>query len=94
MGDAKLGMAEMLTEMDHTDQALAMLEQSVQLEPTNAVAHYRLGMLYKKKGRVEDAKREVDLYRKLKEMKERLRSLYKELQIQPSEIRADVEKEK
>ena len=36
-----------------------------------------------------DAKRETELYKKFKEMKEKLQALYKELQVQPKEIRAD-----
>jgi hypothetical protein len=32
---------------------------------------------------------EVELYKKYKDMKEKLRTLYKELQIQPQEISAD-----
>ena len=91
--DAKLGLAKTLIEMNQSDKALALLEDTVQLEPTNAVAHYRLATLYRKMGRVDDAKREVELYKKYKEMKEKLRALYKELQIQPKEIRADEQDE-
>jgi hypothetical protein len=40
-------------------------------------------------GRVEEAKREVELYAKYKAMKENLRAVYKELAVQPDEIRAD-----
>ena len=40
-------------------------------------------------GRADDAKREVELYKKYKNMKEKLRALYKELQVQPKEITAD-----
>jgi cytochrome c-type biogenesis protein CcmH/NrfG len=87
--DAKLGLAKTLIEMNQPDKAQALLEETVQLEPTNAVAHYRLGTLYRKNGRVEDAKREVELYKKYKDMKEKLRAVYKDLQVQPSEIRAD-----
>jgi tetratricopeptide (TPR) repeat protein len=87
--DAKVGLSGVLIEMDQPDKALALLEQAVQLEPANAIAHYRLGTLYRKNGRLEDAKREVELYKKYKEMKEKLRALYKEMQIQPSEIRID-----
>jgi len=50
--------------------------------------------LYRKTGRIDDAKREVELYKKFKEMKEKLRTLYKELQVQPKEIRADEPDEK
>jgi cytochrome c-type biogenesis protein CcmH/NrfG len=87
--DAKLGLAKALTEMNQPDKALKVLEETVQLEPTNATAHYRLGTLYRKVGRAEDAKREMELYKKYKDMKEKLSALYKELQIQPKEISAD-----
>jgi Tfp pilus assembly protein PilF len=87
--DAKLGLAKTLIAMNQTDKALALLEDTVRLEPSNATAHYRLATLYRKMGRVDDAKHEVDLYQKFKETKEKLRALYKELQVQPKEIRAD-----
>src|SRR5258708_7001494 len=38
--DAKLGLAKTLIEMNQADKALALLEDTVQLEPTNATAHY------------------------------------------------------
>ena len=91
--DAKLGLAKTLIEMNQTGKALVLLEDTVKLEPTNATAHYRLATLYRKMGRVDDAKREVELYKRFKEMKEKLRTLYKELQIQPKEIRADEQEE-
>ena len=92
--DAKLGLAKVLIELNQPDKALPLLEQTVQEEPTNAIAHYRLGTLYRKYGRMEDAKREIELYRKLKDMKEKLRAQYKDLLIQPNEIRADEQDEK
>lgn len=86
--NAKLGLAKVLIEMDKPDKALPLLEASAQLEPTNATVHYRLATLYRKMGRMDDAKREVDLYQKYKDMKEKLRAVYKDLLIQPDEIRA------
>jgi len=91
--DAKLGLAKTLIEMNQSDKALPLLEDAVKLEPTNATAHYRLATLYRKIGRVDDAKREMDLYKKFKEMKEKLQALYKELQVQPKEIRANEQDE-
>jgi Tfp pilus assembly protein PilF len=91
--DAKLGLAKTLIEMNQTDKALALLEDAVHLEPTNATAHYRLATLYRKMGRADEAKREMELYKKFKEMKEKLAALYKELQVQPKEIRADEQDE-
>jgi tetratricopeptide (TPR) repeat protein len=91
--DAKLGLAKTLIEMNQADKALPLLQDAVQLEPTNATAHYRLATLYRKIGRADDAKREMELYKKFKEMKEKLNALYKELQVQPKEIRADEQDE-
>ena len=87
--DAKLGLAKTLADMNQTDKALPLLEEAVQLEPTNATAHYRLGTLYRKMGRAEDARKEIELYKKYKDMKEKLRALYKELQVQPEQISGD-----
>jgi len=92
--NAKLGLAKMLIDMHETDKALALLEQAVQLEPTNDVAHYRLATLYRNKGRIEDAKREVELYKQYKEMKEKLRAIYKDLQVRPAEINPNDQDEK
>ena len=91
--DAKLGLAKTLIEMNQSEKALALLEEAVRLEPSNATAHYRLATLYRKMGRVDDSKREMELYKKLKEMKEKLSALYKELQVQPKEIRAEEQDE-
>ena len=86
--DAKLGLAKTLIEMNQSDKALALLEDAARLEPTNAVVHYRLGVLYRKMGRVDAANGEVDLYKKYKEAKEKLRTLYQEMMIQPQQTNA------
>jgi len=87
--DAKLGLAKTLTALNENDKALKLLEETVQLDPTNATAHYRLGSMYRGLGRADDAKKEIELYKKYKDMKEKLQALYKQLQIQPKEAAAD-----
>jgi len=87
--NAKLGLAKVLIDMDQSDKALPLLEASEQLEPTDSIVHYRLATLYRKAGRMDDARREVELYKKYKDMKDKLRAVYKELQVQPDQIRAD-----
>jgi Tfp pilus assembly protein PilF len=59
--DAKLGLAKVLIEMNQPDKAQKLLEQTVQLDPTNATAHYRLATFYRKEGRMDDAKRQLEL---------------------------------
>jgi Tfp pilus assembly protein PilF len=92
--DAKLGLAKALIDLNQPDKALPILEQAVKEEPTNAIAHYRLGTLYRKNGRIEDAKRELRIYKDLKDLKEKLRAQYKNLLVVPSEIRTDESDEK
>lgn len=87
--DANFGLAKTLISMDKSAEALPILERAVQLDPTNAAAHFRLSTLYREAGRTEDSKREVDLYKKYKDMKEKLRAIYKEMQIQPNEKHSD-----
>lgn len=87
--DAKLGLAKTLIAMNQKDKALKLLEETVELDPTNATAHYRLGAMYREIGRAEDSRKEIGLYKKYKDMKEKLRALYKELQIQPKDITVD-----
>ena len=92
--DAKIGLAKILTEMNQTDEALSLLEDAVRLDPTNATGHYRLGTLYRKIGRSEDSKKEMELYKKYKDLKEKLRAVYKDLQVQPDEISGDKDNQK
>jgi len=92
--DARLGLAKALIAMKQSDKARKILEETVQIEPTNATAHYRLGALYRQEGRSDDAKKEIELYKKYKDMKEKLSALYKELQIQYKEIGGDEPEQK
>src|SRR5215467_4616509 len=92
--DAKIGLAKILTEMNQTDEALSLLEDAVRLDPTNATGHYRLGTMYRKIGHSEDSKKEMELYKKYKDLKEKLRAVYKDLQVQPDEISGDKDNQK
>ena len=82
--DANFGLAKTLIAMEQPAKALPILEHAVQLDPTNSAAHFRLSTLYRQQGQTENAKREVEEYKKYREMKEKLQVLYKEMQIQPS----------
>jgi tetratricopeptide (TPR) repeat protein len=92
--DAKLGLAKAMIELNQADKALPLLEQTVQDDPTNAIAHYRLAALYHKSGRLDDAKREIETYKQLKDLKEQLRGRFKDLMNVPAEIGADSAVEK
>jgi len=46
-----------------------------------AVAHFRLSTVYRQMGRTADAKRELEEYQKYKDMKEKLRELYRQMRL-------------
>jgi len=53
------------------------------LDPTSAVAHFRLSTIYRQMGRTEDAKHELAEYQKYKAMKEKLRDVYRQMRLEP-----------
>ncbi|MFZ0302183.1 MAG: tetratricopeptide repeat protein [Terracidiphilus sp.] len=80
--DACTGLAKILISMDNRDRAFALLEHAVEIDPTNYTAHYRLGTLYRQRGKLEEAKHELAEYQKYKEMKENLRTLFQNMRVQ------------
>lgn len=79
--DATLGLAHVYIEKDESASALPLLEPLVAADPTNVVAHYRLSTAYRKLKRPEDAKRELEAYQKYKDIKEKMRGIYKEMRL-------------
>lgn len=79
--DALQGLARVYSEKNDPASALPLLERVVAADPTNVQAHYRLSAVYRKLNRPEDAKRELEAYQKFKDMKEKLRQIYKELRL-------------
>jgi cytochrome c-type biogenesis protein CcmH/NrfG len=81
--DADLGLAKTLIAMGQPEKAQPLLEHSAQLEPFNAVTRYHLAAIYRKLGRDDDARRELAEFQKLKDMKQQLREVYKEMRVEP-----------
>jgi Tfp pilus assembly protein PilF len=79
--DALLGMARVYMEKNDPNAAAPLLERVVAADPTDETAHYRLSAVYRKLNRPEDAKRELAAYQKYKEIKEKMRKIYKELRL-------------
>jgi Tfp pilus assembly protein PilF len=87
--DAALGLARVYTEKNDPASALPLLEEVTTADPTNVLAHYRLSAVYRKLNRPEDAKRELDAYQKYKDIKEKLRLIYKELRLETPQNEED-----
>jgi tetratricopeptide (TPR) repeat protein len=87
--EAILGMAKVLMSMNQPENAERLLKRAIQLDPTIAVAHFRLSTIYRQTGRADDAKRELDEYQKYKDMKEKLRDIYRTMRLEPSKQEHD-----
>jgi len=81
--EASIGLAKALMAMNQPEKALPLLENAVKLDPTSAVAHFRLSTIYRQMGRADDAKRELAEYQKYKDMKEKLRDVYRQMRLEP-----------
>lgn len=73
---AQIGLGRILTLKDQSAEAVSHLQKAVELDPLNAIAHYRLSQVYRKLGRDDEARQEMEAFKKLKEAKDRLRELY------------------
>ena len=89
--EALLGLAKDLLERKETQKAQGLLERAVQVDPTSVVAHFRLATVYRLQGKIADAKRELEEYQKLKDMKAKLRKIYQQMRVQP--MKQDSEEE-
>jgi predicted Zn-dependent protease len=80
--EGNIGLAKVLMATDQPQKAEPLLVHAIALDPTSAVAHFRLGTVYRELGRAEDAKHEIAEYQKYKEMKEKLQEIYKEMRLE------------
>jgi Tfp pilus assembly protein PilF len=79
--DASIGLAHVYMQKNDAASALPLLEGAIAADPTNVMAHYRLSAVYRKLNRPEEAKEQVKEYQKYKEIKEKMRMIYKDLQV-------------
>ena len=77
--DANIGLAKVMMSLGQQQKAETLLQHAIQVDPTNAVAHFRLSTIYRESGRFDDAKQEIEEYQKYNKMKEQLRELYRDL---------------
>lgn len=86
LAEASIGLAHVLTETGDEVGAAPLLERVVTADPTNTMAHFRLSAVYRKLGRLEEAKRELTEYQRYRAIKERMRTIYKSMREEaPSE---------
>jgi tetratricopeptide (TPR) repeat protein len=81
--DANLGMAKVLIEMNETAKAESYAEHARQIDPTSAEAHFRLSTIYRQERRVADSKHEIEEFQKYRDIKEKLKQIYREMRVRP-----------
>jgi tetratricopeptide (TPR) repeat protein len=84
--DAKVGLAYVYSQKNDSAGALPLLESVVAADPGNIMAHYRLSTVYRALNRLDDAKRELAEYKKYKDLKDKLRTIYKDMKIDSSQL--------
>jgi tetratricopeptide (TPR) repeat protein len=87
--DAEVGLAFVYGQKDDQAAALPLLESAVKDDPGNILAHYRLSTVYRALHRPDDAKRELAEYKKYKDLKEKLRTIYKDMKVDAPQVAPD-----
>ncbi|HEY2471103.1 MAG TPA: tetratricopeptide repeat protein [Terracidiphilus sp.] len=79
--DACTELAKTLIAMRQPDKARPLLEHALSIDSMNETAHYRLSTLDRQQGKTEEAKQELAQYQKYKEMKARLRAIFRDMRM-------------
>lgn len=81
--EAQMGLAKLLMLTDKPQEAAKYLRTAVESDPLNAEAHYRLSTVCRKLQQTEEANRELRLFQEIKQTKERVRELYRQMNKKP-----------
>jgi tetratricopeptide (TPR) repeat protein len=83
--DPTIGLANVLSQKGDPSGAAKLLEQVIAADPANYLAHFRLSAVYRKLNRPDEVKRELDAYKKYKDMREKLKTIYQKTSIESPE---------
>jgi tetratricopeptide (TPR) repeat protein len=79
--DATIGLANVVAQKGDPAAAATLLEQVIAADPTNYLAHFRLSAVYRRLNRPDDVKRELESYKKYKDMREKLKTIYHQMTV-------------
>ena len=83
--DACTELAKTLIALHQSERARSLLEHALTIDSMNETAHYRLSTLDRQQGKIEEAKQELAQYQKYKEMKAKLRSIFRDMRMKLDE---------
>jgi tetratricopeptide (TPR) repeat protein len=87
--EANIGLAKVWMSMNQPEKAEPLLKHATAVDPTIALAHFRLSTIYRQTGKTEEAKRELAEYQRYKDMKEKLKTMYRTMRLEPSKSELD-----
>jgi Tfp pilus assembly protein PilF len=82
---AQLGLAAILVEEEKPQEALPYLRSAVQADPMNANAHYRLARVCRALNLTGEAQKETKLYQEIRDSKDRVAQLYRQMNRRPEQ---------
>jgi tetratricopeptide (TPR) repeat protein len=81
--DAQMGLGKLLAVMQKPEDAIKYLRMAVQSDPLNSEAHYRLATNCRKLGLTEEAEKELKIFQEIKQAKDRVKELYRQMNKAP-----------
>jgi Tfp pilus assembly protein PilF len=66
MIEAHVALERLYTNQQQLTKALYHLGKAVEIDPGDSTPHYRLSVLYRKLGRIQEAEKEMQLFEKTK----------------------------
>jgi tetratricopeptide (TPR) repeat protein len=87
---AQMGLAKLLMMQEKPQEAVQYLRMAVQSDPLNRAAHYQLGTAYRRLQMKELAQKEMHLSQEIKQAKDRVEELYREMNRRPKPQSEDV----
>jgi predicted Zn-dependent protease len=92
--DAQMGMGKLLALMGKPEEAVKYLRMAVQSDPLNSEAHYRLAVNCRRLGLAEEGEKEMKLFQDIKQVKDHVRTLYRQMNKTPKEQEDQIPDEK
>jgi len=81
--DAQMGLGQLYAVMGKPEEAVKYLRMAVASDPLNSEAHYRLATNCRKLGLTAEAEKELKLFQEIKQAKDRVKELYRQMNAVP-----------
>jgi tetratricopeptide (TPR) repeat protein len=92
--EAQIGLGRLLMAKNNPEEAIKYLRMAVQSDPLNAEAHYRLATSCRNLGLTGEAEKELKLFQEIKQTKDRVRELYRQMNKTPKQQDEQIPEEK